>query len=99
MITDVKNSEHPCPVHEGGKVKVVEVEKAEIETLFDSKRAFEGSMIVFDIPDCDEECTMRDLCFPEGLYMNEKCKIVKNIGKPDKKCVKGLDLSLVILEY
>ena len=46
-IREVKNTEHPCMVHESGKVKVVDVEKATIKTAIDSKRAFEGSNIVF----------------------------------------------------
>ena len=97
-ITDVKETEHPCPIHEGGKVKVVEVERADINALINSKKAFEGSMIIFDFPDCMKECTMRDLCFPEGLYKGDKCKIAKNEGKPSNKCVNGLNLSLVVLK-
>jgi uncharacterized protein (UPF0179 family) len=97
VIKDVKDTEHPCFIHNSGKVKVVEVERADIETLVDSKKAFEGSMIVVEFPECDKECTMRDLCFPEGLYEGDKCKIVKTIGKSPNKCVKGLNLNLVLL--
>jgi uncharacterized protein (UPF0179 family) len=40
QIKEVKNTEHPCPVHEGGIVKVVDVDKSyEIKTTIDSKRA------------------------------------------------------------
>ncbi|MGF7118434.1 UPF0179 family protein [Methanobacterium oryzae] len=98
VITDVKDTEQPCPIHECEKVKVVEVERADIEALVDSKKAFEGSIITVEFPNCDKECTMRDLCFPEGLYEGDKCKIVKNIGKPVNECIKGLNLSLVFLE-
>jgi len=98
IITDVKDSEHPCPIHEGGKVKVVEVERAEIETLVDSKKTFEGSIVVFKFPECEKECTMRDLCFPEGLFEGDRCKIVKSIGKTPNKCINGLDLKLVLLK-
>ncbi len=98
VVTDVKDTEHSCPIHEDGKVKVVEVERADIEALVDSKKAFEGSMIVVEFPDCDKECTMRDLCFPEGLYEEDKCKIVKTIGKPVNECINGLRLSLVLLK-
>lgn len=98
VITDVKETEHPCPIHEEGKVKVVEVERADINALIDSKKAFEGSMVVVEFPECDKECTMVDLCFPEGLYEGDKCKIVKTIGKSPNKCIKGLNLSLVVLE-
>lgn len=98
VIKEVKDTEHPCPIHDGGKVRVVEVENADIEVLIDSKKAFEGSMIAFDFPECDKECTMRDLCFPEGLYEGDKCKIVKTIGKPANECIKGLELRLVLLK-
>lgn len=98
VITDVKETEQSCLIHEGGKVKVVEVERADINALVDSKKAFEGSMVVFEFPKCDKECTMVDLCFPEGLYEGDKCKIAKTVGKPPNKCIKGLNLSLVILE-
>lgn len=97
-ITDVKGTEHPCPIHEGGKVRVVEVERADINALIDSKKAFEGSVIVFKTPECDRECIMRDLCFPEGLYEGDKCKIVENQGKSPNQCVNGLNLSLVLLK-
>jgi uncharacterized protein len=97
IITDVKDTEHPCLVHEGGKVKVVQVERSEIKSLIDSKKAFEGSNIVFNPPECDEECPNRNLCFPEGLFKEDKCKIVENIGKPEYQCIKGLNLRLVLL--
>jgi uncharacterized protein (UPF0179 family) len=98
-IREVKDTEHPCPIHEGEKVKVVDVEGALIKSLIDSKRAFEGSKIVFIPPECEEDCSMHELCFPEGIYLEDKCKIVKKIGRPSEKCPKGLNLSLVLLRY
>ena len=97
FIKDVKDTEHPCPIHEGGKVKVVEVEKSDIKALIDSKIAFEGSNIIFNPVSCDKNCKEQNLCSPEGLYENDRCKIVKNLGKSQIKCAKGLDLSLVLL--
>ncbi|MGB9937179.1 MAG: UPF0179 family protein [Methanobacterium sp.] len=98
VVTDVKDTEQPCPIHEGGKVVVVEVERAGIETLVDSKKAFEGSVVQFEFPKCDLTCLMRDLCFPEGLKEEDKCRIANIVGKPPNKCIKGLNLSLVVLE-
>lgn len=97
-IREVKNTEHPCMVHDSGKVKVVDVEKATIKTAIDSKRAFEGSNIVFIPIKCEENCSMREICFPEGLYREDKCKIIKKMGKPKEKCPKGLNLSIVLLK-
>jgi uncharacterized protein (UPF0179 family) len=99
QIKEVKNTEHPCPVHEGGNVKVVDVEKAMIKTTIDSKRAFEGSNVVFTPPECEEECSLHELCFPEGLYREDKCKIMKKMGSPHEECPKGLNLTVVLLKY
>jgi hypothetical protein len=97
-IREVKNTEHHCMVHNSGKVKVVDVEKATIKTAIDSKRAFEGSNIVFSSPNCKEDCSIRELCFPDGLYHEDKCKIIKKMGQPKEKCPKGLNLSVVLLK-
>jgi uncharacterized protein (UPF0179 family) len=99
IIKNVKSGEQPCLIHEGGKVKVVEVEKAYIRGAIDSKKSFEGSQIVFNPPECDEDCSLRDMCFPEGLYREDKCKIIRNMGKPREKCPNGLDLNMVLLKY
>jgi uncharacterized protein len=99
IIRNIKDSEQSCSIHEGRKVKVVEVDEANITALVDSRGAFEGSMLSFNPPECDVDCKMRDLCFPAGLYMDDKCKIVKNLGKSPTKCSKGYDLSKVILKY
>jgi uncharacterized protein (UPF0179 family) len=99
IIRNIKDSEQNCPIHDGRKVKVVEVEEADINALVDSKGAFEGSMLSFKPPECDVDCKARNLCFPEGLYLGDKCKIVKNSGKSHINCSKGYDLSKVILKY
>lgn len=99
IIRNVKDAEQKCKLHEGQKVKVVEVDKANIKALVDSKRAFEGSMIAIKSPECEETCEMHELCFPEGLYEGDKCKIVKTLGRPSKKCAKGYELNTVILKY
>ncbi len=98
QITNVKDTQHPCPIHEGGKVKVVEVEKANIQGLIDSKKAFEGSNFQFNPPKCDVDCEAKHLCFPKGIYVDDKCKIAKNLGKSPVECAKGLDLRLVLLK-
>lgn len=98
LIHEVKESEQNCPIHEEGKVKVVQAEKAYVKALVDSRTAFEGSRILLSPPICDEECKLHDLCFPDGLKVNDRCKIIKNLGKTDKKCIKGYELSEVLLE-
>ncbi len=98
IIRKVKETEQYCKLHEDHKVKVVEVEKAYIKALVNSKSAFEGSIVSLSTPICDEECEYHDLCFPEGLKGNDRCKIIKNFGKTDKKCIQGYELSEVLLE-
>lgn len=97
-IKEVKDTQHPCLLHEEGTVRVVDVDRASIKSLIDSKKAFEGSNFIFMPPKCDVECEFRNLCFPEGLYPHDKCKIMKKLGNPIHKCPKGLDLSLVLLK-
>ena len=99
IIKNVKKGEQPCPIHEGGMVKVVEVDNAYVRGLIDSNKSFEGSKIVFNPPECEEKCSLSDMCFPEGLYREDKCKIVRNMGKPREKCPKGRELNRVLLKY
>ncbi len=97
-IKDVKDVKQPCPIHNGGEVQVVDVDRALIKVLLDSKRAFEGSRFSYNPRPCDEECSLRNLCFPDGLYKDDKCKIVKKLGKPLEKCPKGLELIMVLVK-
>lgn len=98
-IKTVKNTTHPCPVHMGGEVKVVEVDRALIKIHIDSKKAFEGSSYSYKPRECQEECSMRELCNPEGLYLGDKCRIIKKLGKPSQKCPSGYDLTTVLVKY
>ena len=53
-IVDVKNVEHPCNLHDGGVVVLVEVKEAEIETLIPSKKAIEGGITEFSPINCED---------------------------------------------
>ena len=98
-IIDIKDSEQKCPIHAEETVVPVEVDRAKITLLTDSKSIFEGSTFTFNAPDCDEEtCEFYDLCFPEGLIENDKCIVLKNDGK-HKKCEKGYNLNKLILGF
>jgi len=96
-ITKVKNITQKCDIHDGGTVKAVEVELSDIEALIDSKKAFEGSNISYDPPDCDIDRVNSHLCFPEGLIKGDKCIIVKNLGKNNSDCARGFNLTKVVL--
>lgn len=98
IIKDVKDRTHNCPIHDEGKVKVVEVEKAKITALIDSKRAFEGSTIVYSPQECNNKhCKLRKFCFPEGLFPGDRCTIVKVLGKVHE-CQENYDLTKVLLK-
>ena len=98
-IIDVKDNEQKCPIHADETVIPVEVDRAKIPLLTESKSIFEGSTFTFNAPDCDEEtCEYRDLCFPEGLIENDKCIVLKNDGK-HKGCEKGYKLNKLTLGF
>lgn len=97
-IKEVKDTEHKCFLHNFGKVKVVDVEKAEIDCLMDSKKVFEGSTIHFESQDCPETCIFYKNCNPDGLVNGDSCKIVKDGGKHSNECPQGKNLTKVKLK-
>ena len=99
VVTGIKENEQKCPVHSGGKVIPVEVERAERDVLTTSKNIFEGSTFTYNAPECDEACDFHDLCFPDGLVENDKCIVLENNGKHKEKCKKGLDLNKLTLGF
>lgn len=99
IVTDVKENEQNCPIHSGGKVIPVEVDRAEIDILTASKNIFEGSTFTYNAPDCDEKCDYHDLCFPDGLLENDKCIVLESNGKHKEECKKGLKLNKLTLGF
>jgi uncharacterized protein (UPF0179 family) len=97
-ILNVKENEQPCPVHDRGKVKVVEVEEAEITAFIDAKKSFKGSTLVYNKPDCTVNCVYHEFCFPEGLKEDYKCTITDVVEKHIDGCVKGYLLNKVVLK-
>ena len=88
-ITEVRDVEQKCPVHENDKVQVVAVENAEFTILTDSKGVFEGSSFDFKRQGCsNKDCDFRHMCFPDGISKDEKGVYVKDLGK-FKDCPKG----------
>ncbi|MBO7718855.1 MAG: UPF0179 family protein [Methanosphaera sp.] len=97
IITDVRKVTHKCPLHKDGTVRTVEVEPATIRTVIESKKAYKGSTVIFRNPTCDTECENWDICHPEGLYNDDKCRI-EEIG-PALSCKCGNNLTEVILSH
>ncbi|WP_296882572.1 UPF0179 family protein [uncultured Methanobrevibacter sp.] len=98
VITEVRDNEQKCPIHGEGAVVPVEVDRAQIDILTDSKNIFEGSTFTFNAVDCDEECEFHDLCFPEGLVENDKCIVLNHEGKHND-CKKGYKLNKLTLGF
>ena len=99
VVTDVKENEQKCPIHSGGAVIPVEIDRAEIDVLTTSKNIFEGSTFTYNAPDCDEKCDFHDLCFPDGLIEDDKCIVLENHGKHKEKCKKGFNLNKLTLGF
>ena len=99
-ITEVRDVEQKCPIHESDKVQVVAVENAdkvqvvavenaEFTILTDSKGVFEGSSFDFKRQGCsNKDCDYRHMCFPDGISKEEKGVYVNDLGK-FKDCPKG----------
>lgn len=98
-IINIRDTEQKCQLHEGGTVKVVEVEKAKVTALIDSKKVHLGASLSYNPPECNFDCVFYHLCFPEGLFPGDKCTFVKDLGKHDEVCAKGFTLTKVILNY
>ena len=98
-VIDVKDNEQKCPIHSGETVIPVEVDRAKIDLLTESKSIFEGSTFTYNAPDCDETCDFHDLCFPDGLEENDKCIVLKNDGKHTEECKKGYRLNKLTLGF
>ena len=96
-ITKVRDTKHECKIHEGGKVRAVEVEKVPVEAAIPAKMAVEGSTIRFERQNClNMGCASYRLCNPLGLKEGSKYRIKKIKG--DVKCPEGNTLKLVLLE-
>ncbi|MCL2157071.1 MAG: UPF0179 family protein [Methanobrevibacter sp.] len=98
-IINVRDTEQKCQLHDGDSVKVVEVEKADIDALIDSKKVHLGASLTFTPPECNFDCIFNNLCFPEGLFSGDKCTFVKDLGKHEGDCAKGFILHKVTISY
>ncbi|NYT01459.1 MAG: UPF0179 family protein [Methanosarcinales archaeon] len=88
---------HDCPIHEDG-VRAVEVTESPIIAALDARRSFAGSKIVFEPANCNEpNCTMFEICHPNGLKGGDRCTIVEVVGEAPEECPHGNVLKLVEL--
>ena len=99
IIKDVKENGQKCEIHDENIVLPVEIERANIDILSNSKNIFEGATFHYEPIECDENCEFKEYCFPEGLIKEDKCIILKNNGKHKGTCKKGYDLNLLELSF
>lgn len=98
-ITAVRgNTKHDCALHDNG-VKAIEVVEPPSIAAIDPKNAFVGSKILYKQPECiNLDCTIYDLCHPEGVTPDEKYIICAVLGDLQDKCIEGRLLKLVELK-
>jgi uncharacterized protein (UPF0179 family) len=99
-VTALRDKEHDCPIHEGGKVRVVEVEETEIEMSIPSRKALEGALVKLEEEECPLTwCSNHRLC-RRNIYGAEELKVNITAVHEELKCPRELKLkrSVVTLQ-
>jgi len=97
-ITNVRDKEHQCKIHDLNKVVTVEVEEIPVPMAINKKVAIEGSSITTENEVCNEMyCKYYDLCHIPGLREGTKIKIEKYVE--DINCPKGKQLAKVLVRW
>ncbi|MHA1208277.1 MAG: UPF0179 family protein [Candidatus Freyarchaeota archaeon] len=95
-ITEVRNIEHPCKIHEDG-VCVVEVKYSNIQASLEVKQAIPGATITYSPIECDySNCPYADICNPTGLFKGDKC-VIESVSERIEGCRAGKALKIVSL--
>ncbi len=85
-----------CQLHEGS-VRAVVVTPCPIIVAIEGRKAFVGSKMVYEEPECDKECEYYLTCHPQGLAKGEKYTIASIEGDGPSTCPNGLTLKIVEL--
>jgi len=76
-IVALREKEHECAVHDGGKVKVVEYEELPLEIALPVRKAIEGAIITLEGSECSARwCIWAKLCRASYLPKGSKAKVV-----------------------
>ncbi len=90
-ITAIRDKEHDCPVHDGGKAVIAEYEELQMEAAIPSSKAIEGVIIAQNDGSCPVVwCVNHRLCRKENPASGKKIKIVELME--ELKCPRGLKL-------
>jgi uncharacterized protein (UPF0179 family) len=95
-VVGVRNSPPlDCAVHDKG-VQAVEVVDAPWTVLLESRKALDGSAVVYEPVTCNETaCDNFDICQNPGPLPGNKYTIVHVVGEPQGDCVKEYSLKVV----
>lgn len=86
---------HECAVHDTGVV-AVEVQEMPVRITVESRKAIQGSTIVYDIANCNNsDCMNYVFCRPEGLRRGDKFTIADVLDDMPEPCEKGFSLKVV----
>jgi hypothetical protein len=96
QVVAVRNgNEHDCNLH--ASVRAVEVTPCPVIVSIESRKAFNGSRLVYEEPKCPATCPSYVLCHPQGLVSGDKYTIAKVFDEVSGPCEKGLTLKKVEL--
>lgn len=96
-IVGLRNGmDHDCLLHDIS-VHAVEVVACPIIVAIESRKAFNGSKLLYEEPECDKDCEHYDVCHPQGIASGEKYTIAAVMGDGPAVCPKGLTLKIVEL--
>ena len=77
-VVAVRDKQHPCYLHESGKVRVVEVERAAHEVILPARGIIEGESFLYPERACEfRGCAMWRECVGSPLRANYAYKVVE----------------------
>jgi uncharacterized protein len=97
VIAVRSGSEHECFLHDTS-VRAVEAAPCPIVVAIESRKAFNGSKLTYEEPECEKTCTSYGVCHPPGLISGEKYTISEVLDETPGPCLKGLILKKVELK-
>jgi uncharacterized protein (UPF0179 family) len=96
QVSALREVTHPCVLHEGGKVRVVEVAEAPFQSTVES-RLLRGTAATWTpMPCARPDCANWSLCHPTGPKPGLRNQIVAEQGKVE--CPAGFELTKVQLK-
>ncbi|MCS3923053.1 UPF0179 family protein [Methanosalsum natronophilum] len=99
QIVNIRNETlHDCFIHDQGVV-AIEVIKAPIKTTLQSRKAINGSKVVYESQKCnDDSCEIYKICNPKGIKDGDKATITEIVENVEDKCNKGKSLKVVKMQ-